>query len=184
VAGKARDNLQFIADILLSAETRVSAPYEAERPIGALRNAYARSNANFKFGLVAPAAKREWTTVKPLAIIFTSNGQRLSQLSGAIREPDHATGPAAALVHCGNSAQGLKSADKHATGLSFAICHDVKAFVHAIYEVNVRAAWGTEQDSGALGDAARCVSGEILQAEIRLRFHDHPGGRTMQKHAA
>lgn len=60
----------------------------------------------------------------------------------------------------------------------------VQALVHAIDEINVGIAGRSEHDSGALGQAARGMGGDVGKAEIGFGFDNHAGGFSMQQHAA
>ncbi len=60
----------------------------------------------------------------------------------------------------------------------------VQALVHAVDEVNIGIARRSEHDSGALGQAARGMGGDVGEAQIGFGFYYHAGGFSVQQHAA
>ncbi len=60
----------------------------------------------------------------------------------------------------------------------------VQALVHAVDEVDVGVTGRPEHDSGALGQAARSMGGDVGEAEVGFGFDNHAGGFSVQKHAA
>ena len=149
-------------------------PDEAQRPIGALTNPNPRRYRYIEIRFVAPRANSKWTTVQANAIVFACDGKSLRQLGRPIGQAARSACPRPPGTHFGKAAHGLKRSNQNATGMPYAIRHDVEAFVHAVDEIHISTAGRSEQHFCSFGKTVRGMSGEITGAEVSFGFNDHP----------
>jgi len=88
---------------------------------------------------------------------------------------------AAAPPHQVDSRKGLESAYEYRARLAFGAGHGVEAPVHPVNEVHVGRAWRTIKGIGPHGATRGSVAGEIMLAEIRLRFDDPAACRAVAR---
>lgn len=86
-------------------------------------------------------------------------------------------------AHFVKAAQGLERPNEHAPRVLIAgLCHDVKTFMHAVDEVDVRAARGAENNFRTFCLTPRRMRGSVIGSKIGLGFDDHTGSGGMNKH--
>jgi len=108
----------------------------------------------------------------------------LRQLAGTIRQAAGGAVPISPRAHLFKTAERFECPDQNATGTALVISHHVQALVHAIDEIDIRPPGGAEQNFGALGQTARGMGREIINAEVGLRFDDSSSGFVMHQNAA
>lgn len=82
----------------------------------------------------------------------------------------------AALIHKRQTGEGFQCADQCATGCAVGIGHNVEAFVHAVNQIHIGIAGGTENHFCAPGQTAGGVRGEVAGTEVGFGFNNHASG--------
>ena len=159
-------------------------PDEAQRPISAMGDAYARSDGQGESGLGPPCAYGEVTGIQSASVVCASDGESFGQFARPVCQAAGSTVPLSAAIHFSDASQRFEGSDKNTAWLTFFFGHHVQAFVHTVNEVDVGAAGRPEQDCGAPGQAFGCVSGQIFEAQVGLGFDDLAGSLSVDEHAA
>ncbi len=151
-------------------------PDEAKGPVDALADTDAGSGGDWKFGAAAPLTDGERTLIESKAVLCARDGEGLRELAGSVGEALGRPAPLTALLHDRDAGERFQRTDQNAARCSDDIRYNVQTFVHAVDQVNVRVACGSEDDFSARRHTAGRVSGQIIGTEVGFRFDNHAGG--------
>ena len=129
---------------------------EPERPVGTVADADARGDGDFGG-----------------AEAVVVDGER----AGGVEDGEGVVGAGDAEVagEAAGAGDARDAADEDAAGGAIGLGDEVEAFVHAIDEIDIRAAGRAVDDAGAGGDAAGGVGGFVVHAEVGFDFDDGGG---------
>jgi len=134
----------------------------------------ARRHLDFKPRCFVPLPHHQRPSRHIRSVLRSGNGERSRQVSRSGSQLVDGSSFRTPPPHQINSNHRLSRPDEHTSRLALRLGYQIQAFVHAVNEVDVRMAGWSEDDAGAIRNAASRVRGQIVTSKISLGFDDHP----------
>jgi hypothetical protein len=145
-------------------------------PVGGLGDADPRSQDNLLARHRRSFAHQNRRPVQRKRVVSHIDSQRRTDLSGPIRQIDIAARSVSSGTHEIETVNGLYRTYENGARETGFTRDRVEAPMHSIYEVDVRRPWRAVQRFGSSRSSGRCVTREVMFAEVCLGFHDASGG--------